>query len=53
MCRRARLPGQAIGHYRKAAARGVTGAQFNLAVRYEQGRGVPQDSPPPPPPPPY
>ena len=34
---------EAIGKTRKAAEQGLAEAQFNLAVRYNMGEGVPQD----------
>jgi uncharacterized protein len=34
----------AVNWYRKAAAQGFAGAQFNLADMYYSGRGVPQDN---------
>ncbi|MDO9312787.1 MAG: tetratricopeptide repeat protein [Nitrosomonas sp.] len=34
---------QAVDWYRKAAAQGDAGAQYNLGVMYFEGKGVPQD----------
>ena len=37
------LNGLAYKWYRLSAERGDAGAQYNLGVRYDKGRGVPQD----------
>ena len=37
--------GDAIRSYRVAADQGYAGAQYNLGVMYESGKGIPQDMP--------